>query len=169
MPILDVEQLKKVKGERQRVSFTSELPFLTVEGEKYEFTKPLQFDLVLTNIGNGINVEGSMSFEIKVECSRCLENISFNMDAMFNEVYYDKTFQVSVKDNEEWIAYSGDTIDITPEALGTILINVPLRFICHEECRGLCPVCGVNLNQKQCDCVQEDTDPRLAKLKELLK
>jgi len=169
MPFLDVERLKKMKGERQKVSFAGDLPPVNVDGNQVEFAGPAQFDLVLTNVGNAIDVDGNIKVDIKVQCSRCLEDFTLSMDAAFHETYYDKAFQARGDNGEEWIPYTGDTIDITPEAQGTVLINLPLRFVCREECRGLCPVCGVNRNLQNCDCARDDTDPRLAKLKDLFK
>ncbi|WP_347487900.1 YceD family protein [Desulfoscipio sp. XC116] len=170
MPFLDVEQLKKANGERQRVVFTGELPALQVEDSEFVFVEPARFDLILTNVGSSaINVEGKLQVFLKVPCSRCLQDFVLNLNPLFSETYYEKNQPAPKGKNDEWVAYSGDRIDITPEVLGTVLMNLPMRFICHEQCRGLCPVCGVDLNQKQCNCVQNDLDPRLAKLKELLK
>ncbi|AGL02206.1 YceD family protein [Desulfoscipio gibsoniae] len=170
MPFLDVEQLKKVNGERRRVVFAGELPALQVEDNEFMFLEPANFDLVLTNVGNSaINVEGQVQVALTVPCDRCLQDFVLNLSPLFSETYYEKNLPAHSGKNEEWIPYSGDSIDITPEVLGTVLMNLPMRFICQKQCRGLCPVCGVDLNIKQCNCVQEDVDPRLAKLKELLK
>lgn len=170
MPFLDVEQLKKINGERRRMVFTGTLPALQVEESAFAFVEPAHFDLMLTNVGNStINVEGQIQTALKVSCSRCLRDFVLKLNSDFNETYYEKNQPQPGDKNEEWIAYSGDCIDITPEVLGSVLINLPMRFVCHEQCRGLCPVCGMDLNMQQCDCVQDDVDPRLAKLKELLK
>lgn len=169
MPFLNVEQLKRGKGERKKVSFDSNLPSLKVDGNEYIFMKPAQFDLALTNLGNSISIVGQIKVEMKVQCCRCLEDFSLDMDIEFKETYYNETYQTMGNDNEDWISYSGDAFDITPEVLRSIIMNLPMRFICHEQCRGLCTGCGINLNKKQCGCVREDTDPRLVKLKELFK
>ncbi len=170
MPFLNVERLKKVKGERQRVIFTGSLPMLELEDSEFCSMEPAQFELVLTNVGgSAIDVEGQVQVALKVPCSRCLQDFILSLNVPFSETYYEKNQPAHSGKTEEWVVYSGDYIDITPEVLKTVLINLPMRFICSEQCRGLCPICGMDLNIKQCNCVQEDLDPRLAKLQELLK
>jgi len=170
MPFLDVERLKKVKGERRRVVFTGSLPVLKLEDSEFCFVEPAQFELMLTNVGSSaVDVEGQVQVALKVPCSRCLQHFVFSLNVPFSETYYEKNQPAHSGKTEEWVAYSGDYIDITPEVLGTVLMNLPMRFICSEQCRGLCPICGVDLNTQQCNCIREDIDPRLAKLQELLK
>jgi len=170
MPFLDVERLKKVKGERLRVDFSCALPVLQLEDGEYSFVEPAQFELMLTNLDNSaINVEGQVQVALKVTCNRCLQEFVLNLDVPLSETYYEKSQPAHNGKTEEWVAFSGDYIDITPEVLGAVVMSLPMRFICSEHCQGLCPVCGVDLNKEQCNCVQEDIDPRLAKLQELLK
>ncbi|MDD2499121.1 MAG: DUF177 domain-containing protein, partial [Desulfitobacteriaceae bacterium] len=69
---------------------------------------------------------------------------------------------------EEIYFYEGDKIDILPQVLQTILLELPMKVLCREDCKGLCPVCGTNLNIKECRCERESIDPRLAALKNLL-
>lgn len=170
MPFLNVDRLKKVKGDRRKVTFTGTLPALQLEDSEFNFVEPAQFLLTLTNVGNSaINVEGEMQVALKVSCNRCLQDFVLTLSSPFSETYYEKNQPTHSGQTEEWVAYSGDVIDITPEVMATVIMNLPMRFICSEQCRGLCPVCGVNLNQEQCNCVQQQLDPRLAKLQELLK
>jgi uncharacterized protein len=169
MPFLDVERLKKVKGERKRVSFDSDLSPIPVDDNEINLLKPAHFDLTLTNVGNAITVEGSFTVDLEVQCGRCLGNFVLSLSPDFSETYYDRSQPVPGPLKEDWISFSGDTIDITPEVENAIVLNLPMRFVCSEQCRGLCPVCGTDLNKKQCDCVQENIDLRMAKLKELLK
>jgi len=170
MPFLDVELLKKINGERLRVDFSSVLPVLQLEDGDFSFVEPAQFDLMLTNVGNSaINVDGQVQVAVKVPCHRCLQDFTLNLDVPLSETYYERNQPVHNGKTEEWVAYIGDYIDITPEVLGAVVMSLPMRFVCSEQCQGLCPVCGVDLNKEQCNCVQEDRDPRLAKLLELLK
>ncbi len=170
MPFLNVERLKKVKGERRKVTFSDSLPALLLDDSEFNFVEPAQFALTLTNVGNSaINVEGEVQVALKVPCNRCLRDFVLTLSLPFSETYYEKNQPTHSGQTEEWVAYSGDVIDITPEVLTAVIMNLPMRFICSEQCQGLCAVCGVDLNQEQCSCVQQELDPRLAKLQELLK
>lgn len=167
MPFLDVEQLKKVQGERRRVFFDSELPSLSLDGHEASFLKPAHFELVLTNVGDAITVEGQIKVELPVPCHRCLGEFPLSLQVDFLETYQDGS-QLPHESKEDQVFFTGETIDITPEVINAIHLSLPMRFICAEQCRGLCHKCGTDLNKKQCHCTQEDLDPRLAKLKNLL-
>jgi uncharacterized protein len=65
--------------------------------------------------------------------------------------------------------YDGIRLDVDLMALEQIELALPMRFVCSEECRGLCPMCGVDLNERACGCSQERSDPRLAVLREFRK
>lgn len=127
-----------------------------------------EYDLTLTSAGDTITVEGVIRLELNVDCNRCLENFVYYLEAGFQEVYFDRDVPPQGSKGAEWIPFQGDTIDITPQAVQSILVDLPMRFLCSDNCLGLCPVCGTNLNKNQCTCEQSDVDPRLAKLKELI-
>ena len=168
MPFLNVEYLKKEEGKREQVSFTGELPPVAADGGDIKLVKPARFDLALTNIGDAIAVEGQVTVDLEVICSRCVENFIITISPDFMETYYDQTRYTDGPREDDWIPYSGDSIDITTEASNAILVSLPLRFICDADCQGLCSLCGTNLNKGKCNCEKENNDPRLAKLKELL-
>lgn len=60
-------------------------------------------------------------------------------------------------------------LDLDDLALSDILLALPVKNLCKEDCKGLCPVCGVNRNTETCECLKKQVDPRLEKLGELLK
>jgi uncharacterized protein len=76
--------------------------------------------------------------------------------------------ELSKEDLEECY-YSGDMIDLDEILREQIILALPMYPRCVEECRGLCPVCGVDLNKETCDCQRDEVDPRLAVLKTLTK
>ena len=68
---------------------------------------------------------------------------------------------------EKYFIYDNDTLDITDIVRESILAELPQKVLCKDDCRGLCPKCGKNLNQGQCDCDLHEVDPRLAILAKL--
>ncbi|MDF2674142.1 MAG: hypothetical protein K0R09_2410, partial [Clostridiales bacterium] len=62
-----------------------------------------------------------------------------------------------------------NSIDLKDMVMDNIILSMPIKFLCSPECRGLCPVCGKNLNKYQCNCNKNNVDPRLAVLKDLFK
>ncbi|MEW5954634.1 MAG: DUF177 domain-containing protein, partial [Bacillota bacterium] len=132
------------------------------------FKGPLSLNLTLTNIDGAINVEGTIKAVLDLACGRCLELCRYNLACSLSETFYFSAEGAKPPD-EEWIFFSGETLDLTREVYKAIVLALPMRGLCREDCRGLCPVCGVNINREQCDCKADSIDPRLTKLQELFK
>ncbi len=72
-------------------------------------------------------------------------------------------------DMDDYIVVDGDQLDLDELVLSDILLSLPTKILCNEDCKGLCPVCGKDLNIGNCECKKKQVDPRLEKLGELLK
>lgn len=100
-------------------------------------------------------------------CSRCLANFTMPLES-------DWETQVKLENgweqdgDEEKIDLQDNKLDLTPRIREALLLQIPFAPLCREDCKGLCPVCGVDRNQQPCRCHQETIDPRLAELKKLL-
>lgn len=164
---IDVSKIKRSSGAVQELIVSVDLPPVLSETEQIVFDEPVQLQLKLANIGNAISVEGNIRAKLRLSCGNCLENFSLPVEAQLKEVFYNQA-QVEVKPGEEWIPYTGDQLDLTPEAVKSLLMVLPMRLVCSEDCKGLCPVCGVNKNREECNCSVDNVDPRLAALRKLL-
>lgn len=164
---IDISKLKRSPGEVKELTMAADLPPLVSGTEQIVFDGPLQLQLKLANIKEAISVEGSVRANLKLACGSCLEFFAYPVEAEFSEVYYNEA-QAEIIPGEEWIPYSGDHLNLTPEVLKSLLVVLPMRLVCSADCKGLCPVCGKNKNSEECDCIVKDIDPRLAALKKLL-
>ena len=132
-------------------------------------------DLRLTKTARGIWVSGSVDIQVSDTCSRCLKAIEYTVPAEVDDEYLPQvdliTGQKVRHDNE----VDADTnsidehheLDLTETLRQYRLAGLPLAALCKEDCKGICPQCGVDLNEETHDCVPE-IDPRWEKLKELL-
>lgn len=120
-----------------------------------------------------VYVRGALSAEVIGECSRCLKRFTSRIESDFHAEYVPRKAVPTEGERElaeedlDLLFYEGDTIDLREEVEGQLILATPMRPLCSEACRGLCPQCGQDLNLKQCACVQEIPDPRWAELKEL--
>lgn len=120
-----------------------------------------------------IDVEGNISANIEIECSRCLTPTKSTLEFSFKvayitEEYYTKEKEKELHGDDLGIAiYDGEKIDLTELATEQILLNLPTQTFCQENCQGLCPKCGANLNEKACSCETKEIDPRWSALKNL--
>lgn len=127
------------------------------------FAAPVHVELQVNNAGKSLLVEGRIRTMLKAQCGRCLDEFTYPVD----QVYHDEwvyASQATEEQLENALVFEKDEIELDERILEQIVLGLPMRYICSHDCKGLCPVCGVNQNQKSCDCVQEKIDPRLAAL-----
>lgn len=101
-----------------------------------------------------------------LECARCLETFNATLVTNFTELF---TFPSHADSNTELVLPENGVVDLTQIVSEYFLLEIPINPICKEDCKGLCPVCGINLNKHSCKHETNPTDPRLAVLKSLIK
>jgi uncharacterized protein len=126
----------------------------------------------ITRASSTIFIKGSLSVLLGICCSRCLEDAELSAGGDFYYTLVPMTPEtredVELQAQELEIGYyQGDFIDLTPIICEQIILQIPIKPLCSEECKGLCPQCGVNLNVASCNCHLEFVDPRLAVLKNI--
>ena len=120
-----------------------------------------------------IRVKGNLATSLEMSCARCLELIVQNLSRDFELLYRPLGAdagrdEMSVTDAEAEISYyEGEGIALEDVLREQVLLAAPVKVICREDCKGLCPHCGKNLNLEQCSCATEQEEPRWAALKEI--
>ena len=134
-------------------------------------------EATFSNTGRHIVVRGGVTTSIELECARCLEQFQVKVASPVEEELEllvplveseaDEAEEPFVKELEG--LFVDNVLDITELLRQNILLAVPIKPICSDTCKGLCPHCGKNLNQGPCECPQGESDSALAKLGSLLK
>jgi len=120
-----------------------------------------------------IRLRGRIHTKLELQCARCLDPVPQPVDREFELLYRPLGAdagrdELSVTDAEAEIGYyQGEGVLLEDVLREQVLLALPLKAICREDCKGLCPQCGKNLNQEQCSCSTEVEDPRWAALKEV--
>ena len=120
-----------------------------------------------------IRLRGHLSAELELQCARCLDPVPQKVDREIELLYRPLGAdagrdELSVTDAEAEIGYyQGEGIQLEDVLREQVLLALPLKITCREDCQGLCPHCGKNLNQEQCSCVVPAEDPRWAALKDI--
>lgn len=170
---LDISKIRSVKGSRE--SYHLETDVFDFMNADWQLTQPLVIDTEISHQGQFLELKGHVRTAVQGICSRCLDLVVVPLDCSFAEqLLYAKDVSLfshlAVGEVEEkYFIYDNDTLDITDIIRESILAVLPQKILCRDDCRGLCPKCGKNLNQGQCDCDLNEVDPRfaiLAKLKE---
>ena len=126
----------------------------------HEFSLPegADYDLVLTNTGEGVLATGILRAHVVGTCDRCLEEACFDVDAEVDGYYlFEEPEQLAEDEDEaDFELVSPDrTIDLSGALLSALVMETPFVVLCREDCAGLCPVCGANLNEVDCGHVAE--------------
>jgi uncharacterized protein len=120
----------------------------------------------VTRVTNGLLLQVELEAQITAECARCLGSLSQLLEINFAELYTFK--QDSATESGQVVSEEG-VIDLQPLVREEMLLAVPINPLCSPDCKGLCPVCGGNLNVEPCTHEEQLGDPRLSVLKSLLK
>lgn len=129
---------------------------------------PIDLDLELEMLVDGLLVTGTVAFPTEIACARCLTDVRHAEVARVSELYEDpRTLEEDEKDRFEagYELTPEGTIDLEPLIRDAVLAAVPLRTLCRDDCAGLCEVCGVDRNVADCGHREEPVaDPRWAPL-----
>jgi len=113
-------------------------------------------------------VQGSVHTQVELGCSRCLKPVTYTVNADFSALLIKESLQDEADlVDEDVVVYTGGMADLTPLIEGIIVSEIPMSLLCSEDCKGLCAICGSNLNTRDCGCREDNIDPRWEKLKQL--
>jgi uncharacterized protein len=142
-----------------------------------EFVSPVAIELHLMPMPDFIRVQGRIEITVRQACVRCLESFKNRIKSGFT-LNYSKEIPADLHHNDKagieltaqqigMIFYAGDEIDFADALQEQVVLALPYQPICREDCKGLCPQCGQDLNQKVCKCGNEAADGPFAALKDL--
>ncbi|TYB31948.1 MAG: DUF177 domain-containing protein [Candidatus Mcinerneyibacterium aminivorans] len=161
--------LRKAKSERLFIKEDLELDIP-------EVTDPVSVDLKVYESNQIFVLRGKMDVTYSLNCSRCLTRFEREETLdLFLVFKYENTRNKNVKEKEidedeiNVIFIEQSVIDITEYIINEIMLNIPIKVLCKEDCKGLCPICGTDLNEGSCDCKKEKVDERMKQLEDIKK
>lgn len=144
-----------------------------IEGVK--IIQPFKAILRVDKRGVEVFVKGVVSGEVELQCSRCLKEYILPIKTLLEVTYHpiqnlNKEELIELKRDEMDVDfYKEGLIDTEDIIRDQILLNIPMKPLCSEDCKGLCTICGTNLNYSECGCIVQEIDPRMAILQSLLR
>ena len=133
----------------------------------------VQGEIRLTRTNQGILVKGTLHVDVEIACSRCLNLFHCPLELNIEEEYFpviDVVSGMPLLLPGEPGCFTIDEhhiLDLTEAIRQYALVAIPMKPLCREDCAGLCPTCGHNLNQGSCGCPTQSGDPRWSKLRKL--
>lgn len=163
---INVAEIKKrLVGEKTFV-YDLEPAELDIKSDDLDIIGTVRTEGRMSNAGDVLLLEATMSTQVRRTCGRCLKEFTAVTKAEVVEKFYPASAENIEQDA---FVYDSDVIEITEPLREGLLLAEPLQALCSPDCRGLCPVCGANLNDGDCGCDRFTVDPRLAALKQFIK
>lgn len=147
--------------------------YFELSGEDFQLVQPVTFDCHVWKSGREVIVRGSIHSAFRLTCSRCLEPFTFAVTTTVFADYRPMSQQVVEEVRELEAAeldtrtYAHEEIDLRLLVRDNLSLELPMKPLCREDCAGICPHCGVNLNAQRCSCIERQVDPRLAILRQV--
>ena len=162
---INIASVIRNEGAVKQFSGNVELGTFDFMGSTLEFKTPLCVEGAIHNIGGTLEISAHITGEYLTTCSRCGAEVKETLAAELFESIGDDFSEL----DEECIVVSGNVIDISGSIEACIFGSIPMQFLCKEDCKGLCPICGTDLNKNECNCEDEVYDPRFAIFRNLSK
>lgn len=166
--------IAQIPPEGLDICFREAEDFLDPSGQRVHLLRPIEVTLHFCRIPTGVWVRGQISSDFQYHCSRCFELFALPVSEGF-EVRYCGSLGRGVEEEHELGVDELDVdfldeerIDVPGLVRENVLLALPVQPLCREGCRGLCPYCGVNLNEGTCRCSPIGLDPRWRDLESLL-
>ena len=146
----------------------------TFEPGPFRLLSPVNASLHVDKVSSEILVRGTLKTLVELQCSRCLKQFPLEVDLTVDVVYHPLEDlrgeeRHEIKDDElDMGFYRGDEIDVQELLREQVILSIPIKPLCTESCKGICPQCGADLNTDTCTCDRKGSDPRLAGLKKLM-
>ena len=168
---IELAQLEDGKAEFAK---SYEPDALALDDERFKLCGPASVSGKVRLSGAEVIVKGHLDSCIAVDCDRCLRPIQIPVNSEFSLEYisdtdYESTQTAELTDELMSVGvFDGETIDVDEIAREQILLAVPTRALCKEDCKGFCEKCGADKNAGECGCAEQEIDPRWSALKDLM-
>lgn len=164
-------EIEDLEPEPLQVHHTFSTGEIKISHEDAVLNGTVTTDFLLEHADRNLSVSGTVETGFRCRCSRCNKEFTENFSAEFNLSYRpqpewtDENVEVELKYEEMELAfYDGIAFDVNLMVLEQIELAMPMKFVCQEDCKGLCYQCGADLNEGACSCSKETKDSRLSVL-----
>jgi uncharacterized protein len=167
--LLDLSRLRGLEHLERRYESSA----FDVAGEDFRVKGPVDLAIDVIKDAKKVRLTGRIRGTIECDCSRCLEPFAVPVDVALDLMFLPAGENAGEDEREVGeddlgvSFYKDDTIDLAEVMREQFYLVLPMKPLCQEDCRGLCPVCGINRNRETCTCRSEWVDPRLDVLRSL--
>lgn len=147
--IINLKQLFNITGESKELECSvKEEELSAIRG--CSFASPVYIKGRIYNRAGVVHLDYAVDFTLLVTCDRCLKELKRDYHFNFDHI----VVQSLNSNNDDYIVADGESIDMSEIAVTDLLLQLPTKYLCKEDCKGLCMVCGCDLNESECDCLK---------------
>lgn len=162
--LFELKSVFQNEGEQKQVNYKLDIAKIDIDGV-FPFRTPLDVTATAKNRATLVDLSINVRFDYVRNCDRCCEEYTKKMDMNFNH----RLAQTLVDDgNDDYIETPDFKLELDEIVISDVLLSLPQKNLCKEDCKGLCQNCGQNLNKGDCECDKRKIDPRLEILKQLM-
>jgi uncharacterized protein len=166
---IELDRLEEQGGKFSQVYEVDDLPL----DDEVRLVEPAEIMGRARRVGTEVELRGRLAAKLEVPCGRCLNPVEVPISTRFTERFVRAVSWAADEQHElqeedlNLAVFDGEGIELDDLAREEILLAIPANVLCREDCRGLCPTCGIDRNQGDCHCETNEIDSRWQKLKEL--
>ncbi|MBR2790177.1 MAG: DUF177 domain-containing protein [Eggerthellaceae bacterium] len=155
--VIEIPQELLAPAAFARYEGTFTLEVLKAGPDLYSFREPVSWGVDITNTGDALLLQGEAEVCGTTYCARCLEPVEVDLFGELEGYYLLDPDDVpeDMEGDEFEVLPEDRKIDVAPLITAALLLDVPMIPLCSEDCKGICPTCGANLNEGECGCADE--------------
>ena len=167
--LIELSELLSVKDKEVDVCADIEMQRFTSKMCDYEIVDKKPLEVKLRNIGRRkFSLDTVINITLNIPCDRCLTDVKHNMNIKVNkEIDMNESESGRVDSLDEQSFIEDNTLDLEELVYNEILVHLPMKVLCSENCKGICNRCGANLNSQTCNCDTTELDPRMSKIRDI--
>lgn len=168
--LIDLRELLSGSQDEKSYKADIEMDTFSTGSSDYDIIDKPDFNVSIKKIGkNKLSIKADSYVTLSIPCDRCLEPVDTKVNYTVDEVvdFNDNASEEEAKEEKDYI--DGYNLDVDKLVFGEILISMPGKTLCKEDCKGICLICGANLNKGECGCDRDILDPRMSVFKDILK
>ena len=166
--LIDISEIVSCENKEITKEVQLELNSFVSKLGEFPITKKAPIDIRIANQENKrLLIQGDVDLTVSIPCSRCLEDVPTDIHFSIDKELELTGSELNDNEMEDTDYLIGLNLDIDKLIYGEILVNWPMKVLCKEDCKGICKVCGMNLNKGNCDCQRTELDPRMAAIQDV--
>ena len=169
--LVNLSEVMTVPGQTRHTDVSIELAHFVMYGENYDFAKKSMASVDIScKEEHKVHISCKAEVALQIPCSRCLENVQVPFTIDFEREFdFSGTNEERNEELKEAEYIQEHDLDVDALVSEEMMLQFPMQTLCKDDCKGICNVCGVNLNHESCHCSEQGRDPRMLAIQDIFK